>query len=79
MNPFSVFDLEVSFFPDLTAIRQDYYRLSRLYHPDLQEDKEKEEEALIQSSLLNAAYKTLNQFESRVASILRLQNKINEE
>ncbi len=77
MTYFDVFQIPVSFFPDQDALRKQYYRLSREFHPDLGEAGQ-ESERLQQSSQLNEAYRTLSNFESRVAHILKIEGVLND-
>ncbi|MHB1277981.1 MAG: iron-sulfur cluster co-chaperone HscB C-terminal domain-containing protein [Bacteroidia bacterium] len=74
MNHFEEFNIPVQFFPDLNLIRNRYYELSRLYHPDLQDSTKGllEGEREQKSSDLNSAYRILMAFDQRVASILSL-------
>lgn len=72
MNHFEEFNIPVQFFPDLDQIRNRYYELSRLYHPDLKDTTSglTESELLQKSSNLNSAYRILMDFDKRVAYIL---------
>lgn len=79
MNHFELFEIPVSFFPDLNQMRQKYYELSRLYHPDLQEDDTNMSDVLERSSQLNEAYKVLQSFTARVHYVLQLKGEIKEE
>lgn len=81
MNPFELFDIPVSFFPDLNDVRIKYYELSRLYHPDLQGITGQDEglELLKKSSELNHAYRVLNAFDLRVNAILSIFNLMNDD
>lgn len=74
MNHFEEFNIPVQFFPDLNLIRNRYYELSRLYHPDLKDTTKgmTESELEQKSSDLNSAYRILMEFDHRVAYILSL-------
>ncbi len=74
MNHFEEFNIPVQFFPDLNLIRNRYYELSRLYHPDLKDTTKGliESELEQKSSDLNTAYRILMAFDQRVAYILSL-------
>src|SRR5690606_33622946 len=75
MNYFELFELPESFFPDKMEVRNTYYRLSRLYHPDLQQglDDGEAEEILKKSSLLNEGYRNLNRFDLLVPYLLEVK------
>lgn len=81
MTHFDLFEIPLSFFPDPKLIRSKYYALSRLYHPDLQDDNDgiSEVERLQKTSALNEAYRVLGSFEQLVPYILRLEGEMNEE
>lgn len=68
-NYFSWYGIEPAFFPDEKTIRTAYYRLSLETHPDHSSDHE---EAMRLSSLNNAAYQTLKQFDTRLPYLLEL-------
>ncbi|HCS20986.1 MAG TPA: Fe-S protein assembly co-chaperone HscB [Bacteroidetes bacterium] len=74
MNHFEEFNIPVQFFPDLNLIRNRYYELSRLYHPDLKDTTHglAESELEQKSSDLNSAYRILMAFDLRVAYVLTL-------
>ncbi|MBI1221448.1 MAG: DnaJ domain-containing protein [Bacteroidetes bacterium] len=73
MNHFELFEIPLSFFPDLQQVRQNYYRLSRHYHPDLQDSESESIRALEMSSQVNEAYKILQNFEARVRYLLQVK------
>lgn len=81
MTHFELFDIPLSFFPDQKIIRAKYYALSRLYHPDLQDDNDgiSESERIQKTSELNEAYRVLGSFDKLVPYILRLEGELNEE
>lgn len=76
MNYFEFYDIPVSFTPELTAIRKQYYANSKKYHPDFytMESEEKKAEILQLASLNNEAYKTLSDEDLRMKYILETEN-----
>ena len=61
MNYFELYDLPVSFHPDQNVVKQQFYALSKKYHPDfyINESAEKQEEVLELSTLNNKAFQVL--------------------
>ena len=80
MNYFQFYGLPESFFPDEKLVKAKFYELSRKYHPDFHAtaEHEKQREILELSTLNTNAYKTLSNFESRLAYILAQHNLIGE-
>ena len=72
MNHFELFDLPVALDIDLVALKNNFLKLQQQYHPDKAVDKE---QALIQSSDINQAYKTLSNVDSRAAYMLALKKQ----
>ncbi|WP_151791536.1 Fe-S protein assembly co-chaperone HscB [Acinetobacter soli] len=72
MNHFELFDLPVALDIDLVALKNNFLKLQQQYHPDKAVDKE---QALIQSSDINQAYKTLRNVDSRAAYMLALKKQ----
>jgi len=74
MNYFEFYDLPVSFHVDDDALRQQYYRKSRQYHPDFHtlSTVQHQEEMQALSTLNNEAYKTLADPDRRMRYILEL-------
>jgi molecular chaperone HscB len=72
MNYFEFYGIPESFFPDEKLVKAKFYEFSRKYHPDFHAtaEAEKQREILELSTLNTNAYKTLNNFESRLAYIL---------
>src|SRR5688572_1454625 len=72
MNYFEFYGIPESFYPDEKLLKAKFYEYSRKYHPDFHAtaDAEKQREILELSTLNTNAYKTLNNFESRLAYIL---------
>jgi molecular chaperone HscB len=74
-NYFSFFGLPCQLNLDVAALEKNFYQLSRKLHPDLNaaaSDEEKEW-SLLQSSLLNDAYRTLKDPIKRTQYLLRLE------
>ncbi|MBK0402175.1 co-chaperone Hsc20 [Adhaeribacter sp. BT258] len=76
MNYFEFYGLPESFFPDEKLVKAKFYEYSRKYHPDFHATAapEKQREILELSTLNTNAYKTLSNFESRLAYILEQHN-----
>ncbi len=81
VNLFEVFGMTPSFFPDLALLKKRYYSKSREYHPDFftQSSEEEKSDALLQSSFINKAYKTILNPELRFKHLLRLEGIIQED
>ncbi len=75
MNHFEFFDLPVSFFPDETDLKLRFLKNSKRFHPDFHtlESEDKQSEILELSTLNNAAYLTLNDFDKRLQYILEIK------
>jgi molecular chaperone HscB len=80
MNYFELYDLPVTFNPDLAVVKRKFYELSKKYHPDfhINEDQEKQEEVLALSTLNNKAYQVLSDPQKRMHYILDLKGMIKE-
>lgn len=72
MNYFELFHIPVDLDIDLTQLKQKFLALQQQYHPDKASNKE---QALIQSSEINHAYKTLSSIDSRAAYLLALHHQ----
>jgi molecular chaperone HscB len=72
---FEIFSLSRKLTIDTAALERNFYKLSRLLHPDLYARKSAEDQAwsLRQSSLLNDAYRTLKDPVARTAYLLKLE------
>ena len=72
---FSYFGLPPKLNLDVSALEQDFYRLSRRLHPDLNARAGSQEQqwSLEQSSLLNDAYRTLRDPIKRTQYLLKLE------
>ncbi|MBF7687186.1 Fe-S protein assembly co-chaperone HscB [Acinetobacter rathckeae] len=72
MNYFQQFDLPEQLELNLTTLKANFLKLQQQYHPDQAKDKNL---ALIQSSEINQAYKTLFYVDSRAGYLLKLQQQ----
>ncbi|ENV02890.1 MULTISPECIES: Fe-S protein assembly co-chaperone HscB [Acinetobacter] len=72
MNHFELFNLPVELDIDLASLKSSFLNLQQQYHPDKAEDKN---QALIKSSEINQAFKTLSQVDSRAAYLLALKKQ----
>ena len=81
MNLFQLYELPVSFSTDKTKVKQQYFLLSRKYHPDFFGDATAAEQAAVleQSSLVNKAYKTFNNQDETIKYVLQLKGLLEEE
>jgi molecular chaperone HscB len=72
MNYFDFYQIQEAFFIDEAELRQKYHQITKQLHPDFFTTASENEQmlALEKSTLNNQAYKTLSQFESRMAYIL---------
>ncbi|RAJ31719.1 Fe-S protein assembly co-chaperone HscB [Pedobacter cryoconitis] len=75
MDYFKFYKLPVSFNPDVQLVKQQFYALSKKYHPDfyINESAEKQEEVLELSTLNNKAYQVLSDPQKRLHYILELK------
>lgn len=71
-NYFEFYGLPETFLPDEAALKTRYYALSREYHPDFHATKSPtEQQEILQLATLNTnAYRTLSDFDLRMAYIL---------
>jgi len=72
---FGFYSLPVSFNPDPVAVKQQFYKLSKQYHPDfyINESEEKQAEVLELSTLNNKAYQVLSDPQKRLHYVLELK------
>lgn len=77
---FGFYSLPVSFNPDAAAVKQQFYALSKKYHPDfyINESEEKQAEVLELSTLNNKAYQVLSDPQRRLHYILELKGQLEE-
>jgi molecular chaperone HscB len=80
MNYFELFELPVSFMVNTKQLNENYFRLQMQYHPDFYSNAtdDEKEEALEMSSLINRAFKTLENEDTRTEYILELKDLITE-
>lgn len=81
MNYFELYNIPVSFQPDLILIKKKFYELSRQYHPDFFTNSSEEEqvEVLEKSSLVNKAFKTFSNPDETIKYVLQLKGLLEEE
>lgn len=72
MNHFELFNIPASLDIDLAVLKIKFLKLQQQYHPDKSEDKD---QALIKSSEINQAYKTLSNVDSRAGYLLTLKKQ----
>ncbi len=80
-NYFTLYHLPVTFRPDQAAVKNTFYELSRLYHPDrfAQAGGAELAEALRMAAVNNEAYKTLKSSDATMAYILKLNGLVEDE
>ncbi len=76
INYFEFYGIAESFNPDVDALKKQFYRLSKEYHPDFYatESEEKQQEILELSTINNKAWQTLSDPAKRLEYILREHN-----
>ena len=79
-NYFQFYDIPESFLPDEKLIKQKYYELSRLHHPDFHanETPEKQKEILALATQNTNAFRTLSNPDTRMKYILEQNNLLEE-
>ena len=80
MNYFDFYGIPETFTPDAAGLKQQFYALSKQYHPDFfaNEDDAKQQEILELSTLNNKAYQTLSDPNKLLEYILRLHNLVSD-
>jgi molecular chaperone HscB len=80
MNYFELYGLPVSFHPDQNVVKQQFYALSKKYHPDfyINESQEKQDEVLELSTLNNKAFQVLKNPQKVLQYVLELKGVISE-
>lgn len=80
MNYFEFYGLPVTFHPDQNVVKQQFYALSKKYHPDfyINENTQKQEEALEYSTLNNKAFQLLKAPKKVLQYVLELKGTIKE-
>ena len=82
MNYFELFDLPVSLSPDKSRIPLKYFELQKKYHPDFftKASDEEQNEVLEKSSMINKAFKILQDQDATIKYVLELKGMLaNEE
>jgi molecular chaperone HscB len=81
MNHFELFEIPVTLQPDLEQVKQNFYALSRKYHPDFftRENEFEQAEALEKSSQLNKAFKVFQNKDETIKYVLQLKGLLEEE
>ena len=77
---FAFYGLPLSFNPDMAVVKQQFYALSKKYHPDfyINENQEKQTEVLELSTVNNKAYQILSDPQKRLHYILELKGILKE-
>lgn len=80
MDYFEFYNLPVSFNPDNQLVKQQFYALSKKYHPDfyINDTPEKQEEVLELSTLNNKAYQVLSNPQKCLHYVLELKGLLRE-
>lgn len=80
-NYFELYELPVSFRPDQAVVKNKFYELSRLYHPDrfAQTGGPELAEALRMAAMNNAAFKTLKSSDATMAYVLKMNGLLEDE
>jgi molecular chaperone HscB len=81
VNHFEFFELPISFYLDEKELKKRFLQKSKKYHPDFfaTDSEEKQQEVLELSTQINDAYKTLSDFNARMAYILNEKGILGEE
>lgn len=80
MDYFEFYNLPVSFNPDNQLVKQQFYALSKKYHPDfyINDTPEKQDEVLELSTLNNKAYQVLSNPQKCLHYVLELKGLLTE-
>ncbi|MBC7615170.1 MAG: Fe-S protein assembly co-chaperone HscB [Pedobacter sp.] len=78
MNYFELYEIPIGFSPNQEVIKQKFYALSKMYHPDfyINESQEKQDEVLELSTLNNKAFQVLKDDQKRLHYILQLKSQL---
>ena len=76
MNYFELYNIPVSFYPDLSVVKKQFYVLSRQYHPDFfgAADEAQKTTSLELTAQINKAFKTFQDADAIIQYILSLHN-----
>ena len=72
MNHFELYQIPVSFHPDLAFVKKRFYQLSREFHPDffVNDSEEEKEQKLLISAQVNKAYQIFQDEQALIKYIL---------
>jgi len=78
MNYFELYNLPISFHPDQNLVKQQFYALSKKFHPDfyINESEEKQAEVLEFSTLNNKAFQVLKDPQKRLHYVLSIEGEL---
>ena len=78
MNYFELYEIPIGFSPNQEVVKQKFYALSKMYHPDfyINESQEKQDEVLELSTLNNKAFQVLKDDQKRLHYILELKGQL---
>ena len=81
MNHFELYQIPVSFKPDVTIVKKRFYQLSKEYHPDffVNGTSEEKEHVLVISAQINKAYQIFNDENALIKYILMEKGLLLEE
>ena len=81
MNYFELFQLPISLKPNQQLVKQQFYALSRQYHPDFftQSNNEEQADVLEKSSQINKAFHVLRNEDATMQYVLQLKGLLEEE
>src|ERR671920_1646024 len=81
MEYFELYNIPVSLKPDRQLVKQKFYELSRKYHPDFFANAGHEEQAdvLEKSSMVNKAFKILQNDDATIKYVLQQKGLLEEE
>jgi len=81
MNYFELYKIPISFHPDLTAVKKQFYVLSRQYHPDFfgAAEEAQKNESLELTAQVNKAFKTFQDADAIIHYILSIHKLIESE
>ena len=81
MNYFELYQIPISFQPNLTEVKKQFYKLSRAYHPDFYstETAAEKDRVLALSAMVNKAYEVFQDPSSIIKYVLQLKGLIEED